>query len=190
MIRRHTDEGSRLAEWMVPLARTSLQHVAPRRWRHVDGAIRLAEEVAPALGEDGDLLVAAVAAVGAGWAPQYAETGFASLDGARLVERLGGPSRLAALVAHYIASAFEAELRGLGGPYVAYEDEQTAVRDALWYCDLSVGPDGDRIGAEARLAEIAIRYGDDPIVGQWLEHRGPQLIQACIRTRKLLSVEV
>lgn len=190
MIRQYAGDASSLAEWMVPLARTSLEHVAPRRWRHVDGATRLAEEVAPALGEDGDLLVAAVAAAGAGWAPQYAETGFASLDGARLVERLGGPPRLSALVAHYIASAFEADLRGLGEPYVAYEDEQTAVRDALWYCDLSVGPDGDRIEPEARLAEVAVRYGDDPIVGQWLEHCGPQLIQACVRTRKLLSGEV
>ena len=186
MIRRYK-AGQSLAHWLVPLARTSLEHTVPRRWRHVEGAVAYAQEIGPVLGEEADLLIAAVAGVGSGWAPQYAETGFASLDGARLVERLGGPPRLAALIAHYIASVDEARLRGLGDAYEPYADEQSPVRDLLWYCDLSVGPGGERMAPEERYAEIKIRYAADPIVGQWLEHSGPELVAACDRARAFLA---
>ena len=64
MIRRF-EPGLGLSEWLVSLARESLEHAAPRRWSHVDEAIRFAADVAPALGDEGDLLVAAVAGVGA-----------------------------------------------------------------------------------------------------------------------------
>jgi hypothetical protein len=37
-----------------------------------------------------------------------------------------------ALVAHHAGAAAVADLVGLAGPLAAFDDERTAVRDALW----------------------------------------------------------
>jgi hypothetical protein len=38
------------------------------------------------------------------------------------------------------------------------------VRDALWYADLTTGPDGQPMTVRERLAEIRGRYGPDSVV--------------------------
>ncbi|MDT0352918.1 hypothetical protein [Pseudonocardia charpentierae] len=76
----------------------------------------------------------------------------------------------------------EAELRGFADDFAEFPDEETPVRDALWYCDMVTGPDGQRVAVDERLAEIQSRYGPDSIVGQFIDLARPELLGAVERT--------
>lgn len=69
----------------------------------------------------------------------------------------------------------------------AFEDEQTAVRDALWYCDLTTSPDGQRVSAGDRLAEIKKRYGPGHVVTRFITAGAPELLAAVHRTEQRLA---
>lgn len=128
----------------------------------------------------GELSVAAILH-DIGYAPEIAHAQFHPLDGARFLEANGHPSRTVALVARHSAATVEAELRGIA-TVENYEDEASPTRDALWYCDATTGPRGQRVTADERWAEIRQRYGPDSIVSQFLDRAEPELRGAVDRT--------
>ena len=68
-------------------------------------------------------------------------------------------------MAHQSCALIEADERGLYEELsIEYPCEESAIADALWYCDMTTSPDGDRLPASSRLDEIKMRYGPDHVV--------------------------
>jgi hypothetical protein len=176
-----------LEVWAVELTRAKLETTVPRRWSHVAGVIELAREIVDVAGTDGELLVAAAAAHDIGHAPDLVRTGFVALDGVEYLRTVNAPQPLLNLVAHYFASGIEGELRGYTEQYALLPDEPTPVRDALWYCDLRVGPDGDRVEIDQRIAELWARYERDDIAMRWWALAESPLRDAVARTQSRIS---
>jgi hypothetical protein len=176
-----------LADWAHALTRAKLETAVPRRWSHVAGVVELAREIGPVAGADADLLVAAAAAHDIGHAPDLVRTGFVALDGVEFLRTVNAPQPLLNLVAHYWASGIEAELRGYTEQYRDLPDEPTPVRDALWYCDLRVGPDGERMGVDERFADLWRRYERDDVAIRWWRLAEEPLRAAVARTRERLD---
>jgi putative nucleotidyltransferase with HDIG domain len=158
--------GLSLRAWAWLTARRLLADELPRRWAHSCGVARQAERIAGAFSPgDRELLVASAWLHDIGYATPVRDTGFHQLDGARYLARHGLPYRLCGLVAHHAGAAAVADLVGLAAPLAAFDDEQTAVRDALWYCDMTTSPDGDQLTFEERMAELrGRRSADDPVI--------------------------
>ncbi|MFG2049209.1 hypothetical protein ACGFIW_17495 [Micromonospora sp. NPDC048935] len=55
--------------------------------------------------------------------------------------------------------------------------------DALWYADMTTGPDGQDFTVMERLAEIRERYGPDDLVTRFWKKAEPALIEAVRRTQ-------
>ena len=103
-----------------------------------------------------------------GYAAEVRDTGLHQLDGARFLAACGVPSRVCALVARHAGAEAVAELVGLAGALAVFPDECSPVRDGLWYCDMTTGPDGRRMTFDERMAELrARRCADDPVVRLW-----------------------
>jgi HD domain-containing protein len=156
----------------------------PRRWSHVCAAAAAARRLAAGirLGDDADVLVAAVWLHDVGYAPGAAETGFHPLDGARWLRTNGFGDRLAGLVAYHSCAIFEAAERGLAANLRAeFIDEGSLVRDALWYVDMTTGPDGRAMTVTERLAEVRQRYGPEHVVTRAWRHAEPVLRSAVRR---------
>lgn len=115
-------------------------------------------------------------------------TGFHPLDGARHLRRLGLDERLVGLVAHHSCAVVEARLRGLEDQLEGFLDERGALRDALWYCDLTTGPDGQSVSAPERLAEIQQRYGPSHVVTRFVIEAREDLLSAVSRTEARLAM--
>ena len=96
-------------------------------------------------------------------------------------------TRVVNLVARHSYAILEAELRGLGRPLAAFPDERGALRDALWYCDLTTSPDGEPVRAGDRIAEIKQRYGAGHIVTRFITEGAPELLAAVERTERRLA---
>jgi hypothetical protein len=64
----------------------------------------------------------------------------------------------------------------------------SAVRDALWYVDMTTGPDGQDMAVDERLAEIRQRYGPDHLVTRFWEKAEFPLMEAVQRTERRLRV--
>jgi putative nucleotidyltransferase with HDIG domain len=169
------------------MARSTLAVPLPRRWEHVQGVAGKAERVAASLALSSEVLVTAAWLHDIGYAPDVAETGFHPLDGARYLAGLGAPERVVNLVARHSHAIFEAELRGLGDLVAVFPDEGGALRDALWYCDLTTSPDGQPVSPPDRIAEIKARYGPSHIVTQFITDGAPELLAAVERTEYRLA---
>jgi hypothetical protein len=155
-----------LRTWAWLTARHLLAGELPRRWAHTWGVARRAQQIAPAFppGER-DVLVASAWLHDIGYASAITVTGMHQVDGARYLVGRGVPFRVAALVAHHAGAAAVADLNGLTDALAVYEDEDTAVRDALWYCDMTTSPDGRPMTFAERMAELrGRRSADDPVV--------------------------
>lgn len=173
--------------WAQALAERYLSQALPRRWAHVQAVASRAAAAAPTLRDDAALLVCAAWLHDIGYAPSVAETGFHSLDGARLVKKLCDDGRLAALVAHHSGAAVEAALRGLSGPlHAEFAREHSAVADALWWADLTTGPAGESVTVTERLAEIERRYGPNHLVTTSISHAKAELFGSVRRTQQLV----
>jgi HD domain len=172
-----------LVTWAQDLARRYLDvpQFRDARWRHVQAVGAKAARLAPAYGSDGALLVAAAWLHDIGYAPELAETGFHPLDGGRHLAKLGAP-RLAGLVAHHSGAAIEANLRGLAEEMAEFPDEGSAVRDALWACDMTTSPVGEPVQFEERLAEITRRYGPEHTVPRAISAAGDDIRRAIRET--------
>jgi hypothetical protein len=161
----------------------------PRRWAHVQAVAVKAEDVGRVLdGEDALVLVTAAWLHDVGYAPGIARTGFHALDGARWLLQNGWPVRVAALVAYHSCALFEAEERGLADWLTAeFVPEESPTADALWFADMTTGPDGRDVDVLARLAEIHDRYGPDHVVTRFWARAKPSLLEAVRRTEALLA---
>lgn len=170
------------------LARSYLADVLPRRWEHVAGVARRADEVGFELGLSRDTLVSAAWLHDIGYAPDLADTGFHPLDGARALRRCGVQEQVSRLVAHHSCASVEAAERGLLADLQhEFPFETTATSDALWYCDMTVGPSGEPIDVVHRLAEVRSRYGPGHVVTRSLDRAEPALIAAVRRTEQRLQ---
>jgi hypothetical protein len=182
--RRVTDHPSVAAE----LARRHLAYALPRRWAHVKAVAAKADRLGQVVGDDAATLTAAAWLHDIGYAPDVRETGLHSLDGARWLLRHDFDVRLASLVAYHSCASHEADERGLGETLRAeFPQEESATSDALWFADMTTGPDGQDLTAEERLAEISERYGpDDPVTRFW-QKAWPDLMAAVRRTQARLA---
>jgi hypothetical protein len=180
---------SRLVNEARDLAESQLADVLPRRWRHVQAVGTKAKLIAPVLDEpDRDPLVAAGWLHDVGYAPALARTGFHPLDGARWLRSVGFDERIAALVAHHSCARLEADERGLAGVLDAeFTRELSATEDALWYVDMTTGPDGQTLDVVDRLAEICIRYGPADVVTRFIIRAERELVSAVRRTEARLA---
>ena len=162
--------------WLSPLG---------RRWKHAEAVASAARAVGTYLmPEDADVLVAAAYLHDIGYSPELAVTGFHPLDGARHLRALGY-ERLAGLVAHHTRAIHEARERGLEHELRAYEDEDSLVSAALAYCDLTTGPDGQRMTPEQRLADVEARYGKDSPVTIGMRAAWPGLMDDVAKVNAL-----
>lgn len=147
--------------WAWGQAERYLARALPGRWAHVQGVARLAARVGRVLlpDDEQDLLVAAALLHDVGYAAPLVDRGYHPLDGARFLVQAPGRARIAGLVAHHSAAVFVARLRGLADELAEFEDEQTVVRDALWYSDMYVSPTGRPVTFDERIAETRARHG-------------------------------
>jgi hypothetical protein len=171
-----------LVEWAYTTSRTRLADALPRRWSHVQSVAAEARRIAVIAGDDAELLVAAAVLHDVGYAPSVATTRFHPLDGARYLAELGASRRLCCLVARHSCAIREAEMRGLVDDVEQFEDEASSVRDALWYCDMVSGPDGERLRFQDRIAEIQRRYGPTDLVSRFIRAAQAELSGAAERT--------
>jgi hypothetical protein len=177
-----------LVGWAFGLAGEKLAAVLPCRWAHVQGVSRRVRVVAPLFSlDDRELLIGAALLHDIGYAPELAGTGFHPLDGGRYLRGIGVPDRLANLVAHHSCATLEAELRGLSDELAEFEDEKTALRDALWWADMTTTPDGGETTAVERVAEIQSRYGPDDLVTCFIRRAWADLNAAVERTQRRLE---
>jgi hypothetical protein len=144
--------------------------------------------LARALGEDLDradrrLLVASAYLHDVGYAPQARRTGFHPLDGGVFLRSLGR-DRIAGLVANHSGAIVEAGVRGLSEPLSDFPDENTDVRDMLWYCDLTTGPTGASMTLSGRLEDVSKRYGNDHVVTHSLTSASPMLADVISRVER------
>jgi hypothetical protein len=168
------------------MAEAKLAQPLPRRWRHVRSVARRARWVAKELALPDDL-VAAAWLHDVGYAPDLAETGFHPLDGARYLRRMGIDGRVVSLVAYHSCAQIEAEVRGLG-PELAVEfaPAEPMLTDALLYCDMTTGPDGDYVRPAHRLVEIRGRYGPDHEVTRFVERAASEILTTAARVEEML----
>jgi hypothetical protein len=155
------------------------------RWLHTRGVAVQAQGVSVALDpEDRPYLVAAGWLHDVGYSPALKQTGLHQLDGAAWLRPVNW--RLACLVAHHSAARFELTLRGWGDDLAQYPREQSPVADALAFCDLTTGPNGQSMTLDERITEVEQRYGAGDIVDA-LRQAQPHLAAAIARTRQLLT---
>jgi hypothetical protein len=176
-----------LDTWSWLTARRLLAEELPRRWEHSRGVARQAERIAPAFPPgEAEVLVASAWLHDIGYAPEVVVTGLHQLDGARYLVARGVPFRVCALVAHHAGGAAVADLVGLADGLAIFDDERSPVRDALWYCDMTTGPDGRLMTFDERMAELRRRrLPDDPVV-RALAVNGQERAAAVRRTEERL----
>ncbi len=174
--------------WAGELAAEHLASVLPRRWAHVQGVASRTRVVVPLLSpRDAELLMSAALLHDIGYAPDLVITGFHPLDGARFLRGIGGSDRLVNLVAHHSCASSEAELRGLSDELAEFDDEETMLRDALWWADMTTTPDGGKTTLVERTAEIQSRYGPDDLVSRFIRRALEDLSAAVERTDRRLE---
>jgi hypothetical protein len=170
------------ASWAESLAEQLLAEALPDRWAHSRGVGLKARELRELAGEHADVLEAAAFLHDIGYAPGVKATGFHPLDGARhLRDSTDAPRLLCMLVANHTCALIEAAERGLDGVLagefpIGGEPGEMLVA-AVTHCDLSVGPTGLAMTAEARVQEILSRYRPEDPVYRAVERARPVLLE-------------
>ncbi|MEU4763389.1 HD domain-containing protein [Actinosynnema sp. NPDC023794] len=167
-------------------SRKWLADALPQRWLHVRAVARRASGAAFLPGGERQLLICAALLHDIGYSPLLADHGFHPLDGALYLRHIGASERLCALVARHSCAYSEAELRGLTLELAQWPDEQTSTRDALWWADMTTGPDGESVSVHQRIAEIQARYGPNDLVTVFIRQAEPELVAAVERTEARL----
>jgi hypothetical protein len=171
------------------MAEKELAGALPRRWRHVRSVARRARWAAKTLSLSDDL-VAAAWLHDIGYAPGLVETGFHPLDGARHLRRIGLDEQVVSLVAYHSCAQIEADVRGLGAELAAeFSPADSLLTDALLYCDMTTGPDGDFVRPADRLVEIRGRYGPEHEVTQFVERAASEILTVTGRVEGLLAAQ-
>jgi hypothetical protein len=176
------------ALWAEELARKVLEVPLPRRWAHVQGVAGRARFLSPVLGGNAELVEAAAWLHDVGYSPELADTGFHPLDGARYLRDVhAADSILCRLVANHSCAVIEAEERGLGRELSAeFPVADSALGDALTYCDMTTSPAGDPVSVGDRLAEIRRRYGPSDVVTSFMNAAEPELLASVGRVSSRL----
>ena len=178
---------SELVTWAGEKAKTLLKVQLPRRWLHVQGVADRARNAAILFPEsESEILVAAAMLHDVGYSPDVYETGFHPIDGARALRDSTVNPRLVALVAHHSCAYREAELRGLSVELTEWIDEETPLRDALWWADMTTSPDGEPVTFNERMREIQDRYGPQDVVTFFVRQAEAELRGAVERTEARL----
>jgi hypothetical protein len=176
------DDAAKLGEELLAAA-------LPRRWRHVRSVARRARWVAKQLALS-DELVAAAWLHDIGYAPELVETGFHPLDGARYLSCAGFDGQVVSLVAYHSCAQIEADVRGLGAELASeFTPADPLLADALLYCDMTTGPDGDYVRPADRLVEIRGRYGPDHEVTRFVERAASEILTTAGRVEELIAVQ-
>jgi hypothetical protein len=169
------------------IARALLEEPLPRRWAHVQGVADAARTLTPILGGHADLLTAAALLHDIGYAPSLEDSGFHPLDGARYLRDVeSADPMLCRLVAHHSCAIIEAEEQGLAADLAReFKTAPRSLADALIYCDMTTGPDGQHMTVEQRLAEIRARYAPSHPVTRAIARSAPQLTAAvsCVASK-------
>jgi len=175
--------------WAEDVARSLLEEPLPRRWAHVQGVADTARTLTTILGGNADLLTTSAVLHDIGYAPSLQDSGFHPLDGARYLRDAGhADAMLCRLVAHHSCAIIDAEEHGLAADLAReFKPAPRVLADALIYCDMTTGPDGQRMAVEQRLAEIRARYGPTHPVTRALARSAPQLTAATHRVARKLS---
>jgi len=176
------------APWAAEVARKFLEVPLPRRWAHVQGVAAQACSLIPILGDDADLLEAAVWLHDIGYSLELAETGFHPLDGARYLRDVEhADPMLCRLVANHSCAILEAEERGLARALSCeFPTPPPALSDALAYCDMTTTPTGEVVAVYDRLSEIVERYGPHDVVTRFIRRAEPELVSSVTRTGQRL----
>jgi len=160
------------------------------RWQHTQGVADRAAAAAPAVPEaDRPVLIAAAWLHDIGYAEPLRRSTFHPLDGAWHLQEQHWPESLAGLVAHHSGARFVADVRGLTPLMRRFPDSRYAVgpvADALVYADQTIGPDGQLMDVEDRLADMLRRHGPDSPNGRAHERRAPAIRAAVARTERRL----
>jgi hypothetical protein len=171
------------------LAESKLAEQLPRRWRHVQAVAVKAERVAVVVPPSDRLtLVASAWLHDIGYAPGVLDTGLHALDGARWLRDHGYDTCVASLVANHSCAKYEADERRLGGDLRAeFPAEPSMLSDALWYADMTTGPDGEDLDVSDRLREVRSRYGPGhPVTRAWTKAE-PVILAAVRRVEDRLT---
>jgi putative nucleotidyltransferase with HDIG domain len=172
------------------LAAKLLAEELPGRFAHVAEVASRAGEVSRVLGLDEAVLVAAAWLHDIGYASGLVATGFHPLDGARHAASVGCDEVVVSLIAFHTGAAVEAELRDLLEPLITEFVQPAPDRLAvITYCDLTVGPGGQRVSVDERLDEILNRYPPDDVVHQSIERAAPHLRATVAGVEKLLAAQ-
>ena len=160
----------------------------PRRLAHVSSVARLSEGVASDLGVERVPLVASAWLHDIGYSPEVVATGFHPLDGARFLRDERASAALVGLVAHHSFALVEADLRGLRSVLESeYPYDTSLPHDVLCYCDMTTGPDGQRVTAQERLSEIRARYGPTDIVTKFVGLAEQRIVETVERVEARLA---
>ena len=161
------------------LCRSLLAEELPRRWAHCQGVARQAGRIGRVLGDHAGVVEAAAWLHDVGYAEPLVVSGFHPLDGARYLREQGFADRsLWTLVAHHTCALVEARERGLADMLAAefpIGDVDPFAVVALTYCDMTTGPDGQRVHVNERIAEILDRYPADHVVHRSITRAAPEL---------------
>ena len=175
-----------IVEWASAQAETLISPLG-NRWKHVQGVVAQAHQIAHIFQEDEQqYLIAATYLHDIGYAPSLQKTGFHPLDGAYYLS-LQRKDRLVSLVAYHSEAQFEADLRGLTPELSSFPREYSAVADALTYCDMTTNAIGSRVSFQERIDDILARYGSEDLAAQAIRRAVPFLSLAVERTQQLLS---
>lgn len=189
---RLTSASMSYCAWGGRIASSLLSEALPRRWAHVQGVAATARTLEPILGAETDLMVAAGLLHDIGYAPGVAETGFHPLDGARYLRDTGeAPVLLCQLVAYHSGALEEAAERRLTEALsLEFRPPPPGLADAMTYCDMTTGPDGQRMPVGDRLADIQHRYAPESVVGRAIRRAEPGILAAVERvTAQLAGVQ-
>lgn len=177
------------ASWGETVARALLEEPLPHRWEHSRGVAATARALAPVLGPHADAVTAAAWLHDIGYAPTLHDSGFHPLDGALYLRDVQhADSLVCRLVAHHSCAIFEAVERGLAADLLReFTPAPRDLADALIYCDMTTGPQGQPMTVEWRLAEIRDRYGPGHVVSRALARSAPELAAAVARVARKLA---
>ncbi|MER5813337.1 HD domain-containing protein [Streptomyces sp. NPDC002033] len=174
-----------LAKWAHDLAESLLAESLPARWAHSQRVYSQALTLAPALGEDAELLAAAAIAHDVGYAQTAVDTGQHMIDGARyLRDVVGADPRLCSIVAFHTSSPWEASELGLSEMLAEFGPAEPALVDAITYCDLTSSPVGALVDPAERLTEVLDRYGPEHVVFRAVSAARPELLARVTRVRQ------
>ena len=159
-----------------------------RRWAHVRGVGRTAEQLAALSHLVTEVVVRAAWLHDVGYGPDIQSSGFHALDGARYLAKLGVDPGVVSLVAFHTGATYEAKERQLSAELAEFEEPDPSDLDLLTLIDLGTSPDGAPIVDSVRLDEVLRRYQSNDPVARAVGRSKPSLLAASRRAKERLGL--